>query len=111
MPTSLCLQRRLTDESDAATSSSEMNDIAAELGRWQDRFTENIVDLGGTLVTRMLVTTDDDKEDVVSEVNDEIGGCMILSTETLDESLNAARACPGPVRSGSGVEVIEIRTP
>jgi hypothetical protein len=36
---------------------------------------------------------------------------MILSAAGLEEAVGIARLCPGLVRRGSGVEVIEIRTP
>jgi hypothetical protein len=36
---------------------------------------------------------------------------MIVSAANLDEAVEVARACPGLVRPGSGVEVIEIHAP
>jgi len=36
---------------------------------------------------------------------------MIVSADTLDEAVQIARGCPGLVRPGSGVEVIEIFAP
>jgi hypothetical protein len=45
------------------------------------------------------------------EVKELIGGYMIVSAESLDEAITVARGCPGLVRPGSGVEVIEIKTP
>ena len=45
------------------------------------------------------------------EIKELVGGYMILSAEGLDDAVGIARLCPGLVRPGSGVEVIEIRTP
>lgn len=36
---------------------------------------------------------------------------MIVSAESLEEAIEVARECPGLVRPGSGVEVIEIHGP
>jgi hypothetical protein len=36
---------------------------------------------------------------------------MIVTAATLDEAIDVARGCPGLVRPGSGVEVIEIHSP
>ena len=45
------------------------------------------------------------------EVKELVGGYMIVSAQTLDEAISVARGCPGLVRPGSGVEVIEIHSP
>lgn len=42
------------------------------------------------------------------EVKEIVGGYMIVSASSLDEAIEVARECPGLVRPGSGVEVIEI---
>jgi hypothetical protein len=44
------------------------------------------------------------------EVKELVGGYMIVSAPSLDEAIAVARECPGLVRPGSGVEVIEILT-
>jgi hypothetical protein len=36
---------------------------------------------------------------------------MIVSAASLDEAIEIARGCPGLVRPGSGMEVIEIHAP
>jgi hypothetical protein len=36
---------------------------------------------------------------------------MIISAASIEEAIEVARECPGLVRSGSGVEVIEIQAP
>lgn len=38
-------------------------------------------------------------------------GYMIVSAASLDEAIEIARGCPGLVRPGSGMEVIEIHAP
>jgi hypothetical protein len=45
------------------------------------------------------------------EVKELVGGYMIVTADTLDEAARIASQCPGLVRPGSGVEVIEIHEP
>jgi len=45
------------------------------------------------------------------EVKELVGGYMIVSAESLEAAIEVARECPGVVRPGSGVEVIEIHAP
>jgi hypothetical protein len=45
------------------------------------------------------------------EVKELVGGYMIVAAASLDDAIAVARECPGLLRPGSGVEVIEIQTP
>jgi hypothetical protein len=45
------------------------------------------------------------------ELKELVGGYMIVTAASLDEAIAVARECPGLVRPGSGVEVIEIHGP
>jgi hypothetical protein len=45
------------------------------------------------------------------EVKELVGGYMIITAENIEEAIQVASACPGLVRPGSGVEVIEILAP
>ena len=45
------------------------------------------------------------------EVKELVGGYMIVTAEDIEQAIEVARNCPGLVRPGSGVEVIEIRAP
>jgi hypothetical protein len=45
------------------------------------------------------------------EVKELVGGYMIVTAASIEEAIEVARECPGLVRPGSGVEVIEIHTP
>jgi hypothetical protein len=44
-------------------------------------------------------------------VKELVGGYMVVSATSLEEAIEVARGCPGLVRPGSGVEVIEILGP
>ena len=69
-----------------------------------------MVDLGGKLGAGKLVT-DQVADGPLIEIKELIGGYMIVSAASLEEAIEIARGCPGLVRPGSGVEVIEIHAP
>ncbi len=88
-----------------------MDDWYAAFQGWMKTFEDNLVDLGGKLGAGKLVTSDAKTDAPLVEVKDLVGGYMIVSAESLDEAVEVASACPGLVKPGSGVEVIEIHTP
>ncbi len=112
MPKFLCMQRSLatSDGGDDKPSPAQMQEMYAKFGAWQAKFKDQIVDIGGKLGAGKLVTAAEADGPFV-EVKELIGGYMIVSGETLDEAIAVAQACPGLVRPGSGVEVVEIHTP
>lgn len=115
MPKYLCLQRSLAvstapDGAPNAPSPAQMQEMYARFGAWMEQFKANIVDAGGKLGAGKLVSEGSGDGPFV-EVKELVGGYMILSAPTLDEAARIASACPGLVRPGSGVEVVEIRGP
>jgi len=88
-----------------------MQEMYAKFGAWREKFNENLVDMGGKLGTGRLVTTGPEMDGPFIEVKELVGGYMIVSAESLEDAIKVARECPGLVRLGSGVEVIEIHTP
>jgi hypothetical protein len=78
---------------------------------WREKFKKNLTDVGGRLGGGRLVTTKPAPDGPFVEVKELVGGYMIVSAATLEEAIEVARECPGLVRPGSGVEVIEIHTP
>ena len=111
MPKYLCMQRNLPGGDGAKPSPAQMQEMYAKFGAWQTKFKENLVDMGGKLGTGRLVTTESAADGPFVEVKELIGGYMIVSAESLEKAIEVARGCPGLVRPGSGVEVIEIHTP
>lgn len=91
-------------------SPAEMQGMYEKFNAWRERFKDSLVDLGGRLGSGKVVTAEALDGPLV-EVKELVGGYMIVSADTLDEAAEIASACPGLVRPGSGVEVIEIRTP
>ena len=110
MPNYLCVQRSLpVDEADQA-SPSDMQEMYSRFAAWQEKFQDQLVDLGGRLGEGKLVSSDGPPDGPFVEVKELVGGYMIVSAPTLDEAAIVAGECPGLVRPGSGVEVIEIHT-
>jgi hypothetical protein len=110
MPKYLCLQRNLPGGADERPSPAQMQEMYAQFNAWRERFKENLIDPGGRLGAGALAA-DPATDGPFVEIKELVGGYMIVSAETLEAAVAVARACPGLVRPGSGVEVIEIRSP
>ncbi len=113
MPKYLCLQRSFPTGGTAGDkpSPAQMQEMYAKFDEWRKTFQENLVDLGGRLGPSRLATPEPAPDGPLIEVKELVGGYMIVSAASLDDALEIARKCPGLVRPGSGVEVIEIFTP
>ena len=112
MPNFLCVQRSLSGGSgpQEKPSPAQMQEMYAKFTAWKEQFADQIVDMGGKLGEGRLVA-DDSADGPFVEVKELVGGYMILSADTLNGAIEVARALPGLVRPGSGVEVIEIHAP
>ncbi|MCB9678227.1 MAG: hypothetical protein H6737_24210 [Alphaproteobacteria bacterium] len=113
MPTYLCLQRSLpsSEAGGEQPSPARMQEMYARFAAWQDTFGDRIVDMGGRLGSGRLVHAQDAKDGPFVEVKELVGGYMIVQADDLDGAVEVASACPGLVRPGSGVEVVEIHRP
>ncbi|HKP57222.1 MAG TPA: YciI family protein [Polyangiales bacterium] len=111
MPKYLCLQRSVPGGEPAQKPSpAEMQAMYEKFNAWREKFQAHLTDLGGRLGSGKVVTAQPPDGPFV-EVKELVGGYMIVSAANLDEAIAVARECPGLVRPGSGVEVIEIKTP
>ena len=111
MPRYLCVQRSLPGGDGTRPSPAQMQEMYASFSAWQQKFKQNLVDMGGRLGDGRLVTAEPVPDGPFVEIKELVGGYMIVSADSLDEAIEVARGCPGLVRPGSGVEVIEIRGP
>src|SRR5687767_3838043 len=113
MPNYLCLQRNLPggDRGGEKPSPAQMQAMYAKFNEWREKFQKNLVDLGGKLGAGRMALPEPAPDGPFVEVKELVGGYMIVSAESLDEAIQVARECPGLMHPGSGVEVIEIRTP
>jgi hypothetical protein len=109
----LCLQRSLPggDSSGQKPSPAQMQAMYAKFNEWREKFKTNLTDLGGRLGAGGVALPDPAPDGPFVEVKELVGGYMIVTAENLDEAIQIARQCPGLVRPGSGVEVIEIHAP
>lgn len=82
----------------------------AKFDAWKDKFSQNIVDLGGRLGGGAVATAETATDGPFVESKEVVGGFMILQANSLAEAIEIARGCPGVVMPGSSVEVREIHT-
>lgn len=112
MPMYLCVQRSLpTSEEQPRPSPSEMQAMYARFEAWRQQFEAHLTDPGGKLGGGHLVTHAEQADGPFVEVKELVGGYMILTADSLEQATEVAQACPGLVRPGSGVEIIEIQRP
>lgn len=113
MPKYLCLQRSLAGgEANAEKPSpAQMQAMYEKFSQWRAQFQAHLVDLGGRLGEGKLALPDPAPDGPFVEVKELVGGYMIVSAANFDEALRVARECPGLIRPGSGVELIEIHSP
>jgi hypothetical protein len=112
LPKYLCLQRNLPGSpTGEKPSPAQMQAMYATFNEWKEKFQKNLTDMGGKLGASKLLTSPPALDVPPVEVKTLIGGYMIVSAASIDEAAQVARECPGLVRPGSGVEVIEIRSP
>lgn len=112
MPKYLCLQRSLpgAEASTEKPSPAQMQAMYEQFTAWRQRFQDSLVDLGGRLGQGKVALPDPAPDGPFVEVKELVGGYMIVQAADLDQAIAVARECPGLVRPGSGVEVIEIRS-
>lgn len=113
MPKYLCLQRPLPggDQDTAKPSAAQMEAMFSKFSAWREKFKDNLTDMGGKLGAGRLITSQPPPDGPLVKVKELVGGYMIVSAVSLDEAIQVARECPGLVRPGGGVEVIEIHAP
>lgn len=112
MPNYLCVQRSQPGQKKGEKPSpSDMQEMYAKFGAWQQKWSENIVDMGGRLGSGKMVTENGATDGPFAETKEVIGGYMIVTAEDLDQAVEIASGVPGLVGPGSGVEVREIHTP
>ena len=112
MPKFLCLQRSVpgAKPSQPKPSPAEMQAMYARFNAWREQHQAQLADVGGRLGAGRIVTALPLDGPLV-EIKELVGGYMIVSAADLDEAIRIVSACPGLLGPGTGVEVIEIRTP
>ena len=110
MPKFLCVQRSLAKPTEQTDGPPDMQAMYAKFTEWSTKHKDALIDMGGRLGGGRLVTDDAQGDGPFVEVKELVGGYMIVEAADLEAAVEVARACPGVVRPGSGIEVIEILT-
>ncbi|MEO5821101.1 MAG: YciI family protein [Vicinamibacteraceae bacterium] len=110
MPKYLFLQRSVPGKSSQPPSPAQMQEMFAAFNAWKEKFTSNIVDMGGKLKAGgTVVTTSGATDGPFVEAKEVVGGYMLVAAETVEQALEVARESPGVMMPGSSIEVREIQ--
>ena len=92
-------------------SPSDMEAMFAKYQAWQDKFSDNILDMGNKLgEVGSVVRHDSVADGPFVELKEIVGGYMMLSASTLDEAINVIKESPMVTNSGTSIEIREIQT-
>lgn len=93
-------------------SPSEMEIMYAKYQTWQQKFADNIVDMGNKLGSVGSVVRHDSITDgPFIELKEIIGGYMMVTATTLDEAIAVIKESPMVSNTGTSIEIREICTP
>jgi len=106
--TYMCILRSETGDCEKP-SPSEMELMFARYQEWQEKFSDNIVDMGNKLGGAGSVVRRDSVQDgPFIELKELIGGYMTLSAATLDEAIAVIQESPMIANPGVSIEIREI---
>ena len=92
-----------------APSPAQMKEMFALFNAWQEKFKDNIADMGGKLKSGgRLLTAAGLTDGPFTEAKEIVGGFMTVVAESYERAVEVARECPGLIRPGSSVEIREI---
>lgn len=102
------------DASDNEASAAQMEAMYSRFQQWQQKYADNIEDMGGKLGDGSVITEAGVNDGPFAEVKEIVGGYMLVRADNLEMAIEIASACP-PVAdslpSGTSVEVREIHKP
>lgn len=109
--TYICLLRSDTGGCEKP-SPSEMELQYAKYQAWQQKFADNILDMGNKLGSAGSVVRHESVSDgPFVELKEIIGGYMMLTAATLAEAIVVIEASPMVANAGTSIEIREICTP
>jgi len=109
--TYICLLRSSTGDCEKP-SPSEMELQYAKYQAWQQKFADNILDMGNKLgATGSVVRHESVNDGPFIELKEIIGGYMMLTATTLEEAIAVIKASPMVANTGTSIEIREICTP
>jgi len=89
-------------------SPSQMDEMMAKFQQWQEKFADNIADMGGKLGDGKVISGSNIIDGPFAEVKEIIGGYMLINANSLDEAVEVARECP-PIAASLDTSTVEIR--
>lgn len=114
----LCILRNEAggcDESGSTeASTAQMEAMYARFQAWQQKYADNIEDMGGKLGNGGVITGSGVNDGPFAEVKEIVGGYMMVRADTLEQAIEVTRECPpvaDSLSSGTSVEVREIHKP
>ena len=92
-------------------SPSDMEVMFAKYQAWQEKFADNILDMGNKLGdTASVVRHDKVTDGPFIELKEIVGGYMMVSAATLEEAVNVIQASPMVANAGTSIEIREVCT-
>lgn len=90
-------------------SPSQMDDAYAKFQQWNEKFADNIEDMGGKLGEGKVLTGDGVVDGPFMEVKEIVGGYMVVKADNIDEATTVVAECPPVAASLGGNTTVEIR--
>ena len=116
----LCIQRSQAAGSQTGPSQAggstqpspaQMQEMYARFNLWREKFSANIVDMGGRLGGGNVATAEGVKDGPFVEAKEIVGGVMVIAAGSLEEATKIAGECTGVVSGRACLEVREISSP
>lgn len=108
----LCIHRSGPGKQQPQPSPAQMQEMYAQFAAWKEKFTANILDMGGKLRPGgKILAAAGVTDGPFVEVKEIVGGFMIVAAESYDRALEVVRECPGVMTPGSSIEIREIAGP
>jgi len=93
-------------------SAADMESMYASYQNWQQKFADNILDMGGALGSEgTIVRSDSVKDGPFVELKEVIGGYMLLTATSLEQAKAVIKASPMVASAGTSIEIRQINTP
>lgn len=93
------------------SSPSEMEVMFAKYQQWQNKFSENIADMGNKLGEKGSVVTQGGVSDgPFVEIKEIIGGYMMLQTSNLEEAIEVIKQSPMVEDPNVSIEIREVES-
>lgn len=97
---------------DEPSSPSEMEAMYAKYQKWQEKYAENIIDMGSALgSTGAVVKADGVSDGPFVEVKEVVGGFMTIRAADLAEAVGVIQNSPMMENEGVSIELREMTKP